>query len=111
MRKWQLFVEILALWAGVVPRPLQAQTERGPLDSLAALKPNNVKALPVTYRGRKALRVGDAASADTDAEQRLVVLPGIDFQDGIIEVGLAGDRRARASMSRGQSNRRSSSMI
>ena len=83
---------MLVLLASVLSRPAGAQADTIPLNSLAAAKSYNVKTSPVTYRGRRALRVSDAAAANTDQEQRLVVLPGLDFQDGIIEVDLAGDR-------------------
>ena len=61
------------------------------LDSPDQLKLINVKAETVTFKDRKALRVLDAAPAGTGDEGRLVVLPKTDFQDGIIEVDLAGE--------------------
>jgi hypothetical protein len=51
----------------------------------------NVKIESVTFKGRKALRVSDAAPAGLGDEGRLVVLSKTDFQDGIIEVDLAGE--------------------
>lgn len=68
---------------------VQAQTIS--LDSPEQLKLVNVKAETVTFKGRKALRVLDAAQAGTGDEGRLVVLPKTDFQDGVIEVDLAGE--------------------
>lgn len=61
------------------------------LDSPDKLILVNVKAESVTFKGRKALRVSDAAPAGAGDEGRLVVLPTTDFQDGIIEVDLAGE--------------------
>ena len=61
------------------------------LDAMDQLKLVNVKAEPVNFKGRKALRVSDAAAAGTGDEGRLVILPRTDFQDGIIEVDLAGE--------------------
>ena len=55
------------------------------------LKPVNVKAETVTFKGRKALRVRDAAPPELGDEGRLVILPKADFQDGVIEVDLAGE--------------------
>jgi len=55
------------------------------------LKPVNVKAETVTFKGRKALRVRDAAPPELGDEGRLVILPKTDFQDGVIEVDLAGE--------------------
>ena len=68
---------------------VQAQTVS--LDSTDQLKLVNVKAETVTFKGRKALRVSDAAQAEAGDEGRLVVLPQTEFQDGIIEVDLAGE--------------------
>lgn len=52
---------------------LQAQTIS--LDSLDQLKLVNVKAETVTFKGRKALRVLDAAKPGSGDEGRLVILP------------------------------------
>ena len=68
---------------------IQAQTIS--LDSLDQLKLVNVKAETVTFKGRKALRVLDAAPQGAGDEGRLVILPNTDFQDGVIEVDLAGE--------------------
>ena len=51
----------------------------------------NVKAETVMFKGRKALRVSDAAAAGLGDEGRLVVLTKTDFQDGIIEIDMAGE--------------------
>jgi hypothetical protein len=61
------------------------------LDSPEQMKLLNVKAETVTFKGRKALRVVDTAAAGAGDEGRLVVLTKTDFQDGIIEVDLAGE--------------------
>ena len=55
------------------------------------LKLLNVKTETVTFKGRKALRVLDAAPPATGDEGRLVILSNTDFQDGTIEVDLAGE--------------------
>jgi len=68
---------------------LQAQTIS--LDSPEQLKLVNVKTETITFKGRKALRVVDAAPPGTGDEGRLVILSKTDFQDGIIEVDLAGE--------------------
>lgn len=67
------------------------QTRTTSLDAPDQLKPLNVKIENVTFKGRKALRVSDAAPAGLGDEGRLVVLTKTDFQDGIIEVDLAGE--------------------
>ena len=68
---------------------VQAQTIS--LDAMDQLKLVNVKAEKVTFKGRKALRVSDPAAAGTGDEEQLVILSKTDFQDGIIEVDLAGE--------------------
>ena len=55
------------------------------------LQPRNVKVETVTYKGRKAVRVSDAAPADMPDGMRFAVIAGTDFQDGVIELDLAGD--------------------
>ena len=67
---------------------VQAQTVS--LASPDQLKPLNVKAETVTFKGRKALRVRDTAPPELGDEGRFVILPKTDFQDGVIEVDLAG---------------------
>ena len=66
------------------------------LDSPDQLKLVNVKAETTTFKGRKALRVRDAAAEGTGDEGRLAILPKTDFQDGIIEVDLAGEPGSNA---------------
>jgi 3-keto-disaccharide hydrolase len=68
---------------------LHAQTIS--LDSPEQLKLVNVKTETITFKGRKALRVVDAAAPGTGDEGRLVILSKTDFQDGIIEVDLTGE--------------------
>jgi hypothetical protein len=68
---------------------VQAQTIS--LDSPDQLKLVKVKAETVTFKGRKALQVRDAAPPETSDEGRLVILPETDFQNGVIEVDLAGE--------------------
>lgn len=69
----------------------QTQPQRISLDLPDQLKLVNVKVENVTFKGRKALRVRDAAPTGAGDEGRLVILPKTDFQDGIIEVDLAGE--------------------
>src|SRR6185369_11189263 len=73
---------------------LQAQTF--PLDTPDQLKLVNVKAEAVTFKGRKAVRIHDAAPPNLGDEGRLAILTGTDFQDGVIEVDLTGEPRAGA---------------
>jgi hypothetical protein len=68
----------------------QAQTKGVPLDPLNGLKPLNVKAESVTYRGRKSVRITDASASAPDGA-RLAIVSGTDFADGVIEAEITGD--------------------
>ncbi len=68
----------------------QARATLIPLDKLGDAKLQYVKAEPVTHQGRRALRVADIANP-ADNVERLLILPGTDFQDGVIELELTGD--------------------
>ncbi len=59
--------------------------------ALDKLELRNVKAEPVTYLGRAAMRVTDAGPEGLDDAGRLAIVPGSSFQDGTIEVSLSGD--------------------
>lgn len=86
----RLLISLLVATLSIFLAPgIHAQTVS--LDAMDQLKLVNVKAEPVNFKGRKALRVSDAAAAGTGDEGRLVILPKTDFQDGIIEVELAGE--------------------
>jgi hypothetical protein len=58
---------------------------------LEKLELHNVKAEPVTFQGRGAMRVTDAGAQGLDDAARLAIVPGSSFQDGTIEVNLTGD--------------------
>jgi hypothetical protein len=59
--------------------------------ALEKLELHNVKAEPVTYLGRGAVRVADAGAEGLGDEGRFAIVPGSSFQDGTIEVNLTGD--------------------
>ena len=60
--------------------------------TVAKLKPHNVKVEQVTYKGKQSVRVTDAMSPDNQAnEDRVAVLAGSSFRDGIIEAEIAGE--------------------
>jgi hypothetical protein len=84
----------VALVAGALS--LAAQPGTFPLDSAAGLKLNRVNAEAVVFKGRKAIRVTEPADAPGQREDRLVILPGTVFQNGRIEVDLAGQPGAGA---------------
>src|SRR5580704_17400526 len=64
--------------------------------ALDKLELHNVKAEPVTYLGRRAMRVSDAGPEGLDDAGRLAVVRGSSFQDGTIEVNLSGDTAPEA---------------
>lgn len=59
--------------------------------ALEKLELHNVKAEPVSYRDRAAVRISDAGAQELDDGGRFAVVPGSSFQDGTIEVKLSGD--------------------
>src|SRR5688572_21062243 len=69
----------------------QVNTTTIPLDNLADMQPRNVKTEQVTYKGRKALRATDAVSGSVGDGIQLVILSKTEFQDGVIEIELAGE--------------------
>ena len=86
----RLLISLLVVTLSIFLAPgVHAQTVS--LDAMDQLKLVNVKAETVNFNGRKALRVSDTAAAGTGDEGRLVILSKTDFQDGIIEVDLAGE--------------------
>ena len=87
----RLLISLLGVTLSIFVGGSASQAQTISLDAVDQLKLVNVKAEAVTFKGRKALRVSDAAAAGTGDEGRLVILPKIDFQDGIIEVDLAGE--------------------
>ena len=60
------------------------------LDAPKAELQHNVKAEQATYKGKPALRVTDAATGAGEFDDRLVILPDTNFQDGEITLELAG---------------------
>jgi len=87
-----LAVLTLALGAGF----RQVKPTTIPLDNPNELQPRHVKTEQVTYKGRKALRVADAAAAGVADGIQLVILNQTEFQDGVIEIELTGEPSATA---------------
>jgi len=65
------------------------------LNALSDLELHNVNAELVTYRGRRAVRLVEPEEPSTDG-QSIAILPGTDFQDGVIETEIAGTPRKDA---------------
>jgi len=65
------------------------------LDAGAKLEPRNARLEWVEHRGRMALHVAPLAGHEQDVDQEMsAVLVDSDFEDGVIEVDVAGARRA-----------------
>ncbi|MEP7272139.1 MAG: family 16 glycoside hydrolase [Acidobacteriota bacterium] len=62
-----------------------------PLNPVDGVKLVNVSAETVTFKGRSALRVADTARAGSGDEERLAILTKTNFEDGNIDIDLAGD--------------------
>jgi hypothetical protein len=71
-----------------------------PLDSMAGLKLVNVKGGIAMYRGRKCVRLIDEPGEPTETPvpgaDSMAILSGSDFEDGSIEVDVAGSPRSGA---------------
>src|SRR5215467_2722932 len=86
--KQSMFIFIAVLTPALNTGFTQDKTTTVPLDNPSEMQPRNVKTEQVTYKGRKALRVADAGSANAADGIQLVVLNKTEFQDGVIEVEL-----------------------
>jgi hypothetical protein len=87
-----LIVLTLALSTGFK----QVKTTTISLDNPDELQARHVKTERVTYKGRAALRATDAAPANVSDGIQLIILKKTDFQDGVIEIELAGEPGATA---------------
>jgi hypothetical protein len=94
--RYRTLTVALAVLFSVAPCRAQTTSMAFPLDSVKGLKPVNSKIESVTYKGRKAIRVTDTAPQSTSDDGRFVVVTGSHFEDGVIEVDVAGDRIAGA---------------
>ena len=91
MRARSLFPLLIIVATALTVVQAQTVSQTVSLASPDQLKPLNVKAETVTFKGRKALRVRDTAPPELGDEGRFVILPKTNFQDGVIEVDLAGE--------------------
>ena len=91
-----VFILIAVLALALSTGFTQNKTITIPLDNLNEMDPHNVKMEQVMYKGRKALRASDAAAANVADGIQLVILNKTKFQDGVIEIELAGEPAANA---------------
>ena len=96
LMKQPVFILIAVLALALSTGFTQNKTITIPLDNLNEMDPRNVKMEQVTYKGRKALRASDAAAANVADGIQLVILNKTKFQDGVIEIELAGEPAANA---------------
>jgi hypothetical protein len=90
---------LFGILPAVMPSLAAAQAKRHPLESAEGLRLHDVTAQPVTYNGKKGLRiVADtarlrerAAAPGLPAAPLLALVDGVDFSSGVIEVELAGE--------------------
>jgi len=90
--RYRTLTAAMAVLFSVAPGRAQTKTVTLPLDSAEGLKPVNAKVEAVMYKDRKAIRVTDTAPQGTSDDGRFVVVSGSQFEDGLIEVDVAGDR-------------------
>jgi hypothetical protein len=65
------------------------------LDAAAKFQVTNARIIPVEYRGRRALKLAPLEGHERDTDQEMsALLTDSDFTDGVIEVDVAGARRA-----------------
>lgn len=79
----------LSLCAALCAPGALAQLKSIALDSVDALIQHKVKAESVTYKGKKAVKVTDAQRIED--EDRLVIVKGVEFGDGVIEAEISGE--------------------
>jgi hypothetical protein len=66
-----------------------------PLDSTTKFVVKNARVLWVDYRGRQALKLAPLVGHERDVDQEMVaILTETDFSNGVIEIDIAGSRRA-----------------
>ncbi len=96
LMKQPIFILIVVLTLALSTGFTQVKTTTIPLDNPSEMQPRNVKTEQVTYKGRKALRVTDAAPANASDGIQLVILNKTEFQDGMIEIELTGEAGSNA---------------
>src|ERR671924_220191 len=96
LMKLLVFVSIAVLIPALSTGFNQVKSRPISLDNPAEMQVRYVKTEQVDYKGRKALRVTDAAPANTPDGDQLVILNKTEFQDGVIEVELAGEPGSNA---------------
>lgn len=89
--RWMCALVVTVLLVGSQKQSAGQTGQKAAGIPLEKLELRNVKAEPVQYLGRSAVRVTDAGAEGLDDAGRLAIVPGSAFQDGTIEVKLTGD--------------------
>ncbi len=84
-QRWSSFGVVTVLAAGGLFAQTPSRPQTFPLHDAAGLAAPKVKAEAVTYLGRKCVRL----TVEGEDHEGLVLLPGTDFQDGVIEADFA----------------------
>lgn len=91
-----LFV-LAAVSIGLLPGVASAQAKRYALESTADLRAHNVVVEPVTFKGRRGVRVTVAREVAAQPEAELLAsIGGLEFSSGVIEAEIAGAPAAGA---------------
>src|ERR1700730_2004728 len=85
VKLWLSYCAAAALVAGSLFAQTPARVQTFPLIDPTGLTAPNVKTEAVNYLGRKCVRI----TVEGEDHEGLVLLPGTDFQDGVIEADLA----------------------
>ena len=88
-----LFVVATAMAIAVHQVPRAQTVARFALESTAGLRLHNVTAEPATLQERKGLRI---RMAGTPGDEKLAIIEGSDFGNGVIEAEIAGAPQAGA---------------
>jgi hypothetical protein len=71
--------------------PILGLAQMFSLETMEGLRPNKVIAEPVVHKNKKGIRVVEPEGAGDSSEDRLVLLPVRDFENGVIEAEISGE--------------------
>ena len=84
-KSWMDSAAVAVLAVGCVLAQSPARVQTFPLRDATGLSATKAKTAAVTYRGRKSVRI----TVEGEDHEGLALLPGTDFQDGVIEADIA----------------------
>ena len=85
LKRWLNYCAVTVLAAGCLFAQTPARVQTFPLHDTTGLMAPNVKTAAVEYLGRRCVRI----TIEGDDHAGLALLPGTDFQDGVIEADIA----------------------